>query len=75
MEDLKKKFGTKDFSEAMIRVREGVKARRQARTGKRRIDAVAQPEKYGEQKRRKGERKKERRKEKGQEHGKRRREY
>jgi U3 small nucleolar RNA-associated protein 20 len=59
----------------MIEVRKGVKERREARSGKRRIDAVARPEVYAEGKRRKGERKKERRKEKGQEHGRRRREY
>jgi U3 small nucleolar RNA-associated protein 20 len=75
MESLKKKIGTKDFTEAMVKVREGVKDRRQFRTGKRRIEAVAEPEKYGNHKKKKGERKKERRKEKGQEHGRRRREY
>jgi U3 small nucleolar RNA-associated protein 20 len=75
LESLKKKIGTKEFTEAMVRVREGVKARRYARSGKRRVEAIAQPEKYGNHKRRKGERKKERRKEKGQEHGRRRGEY
>jgi U3 small nucleolar RNA-associated protein 20 len=75
LESLKKKIGTREFTEAMVRVREGVKARRYARSGKRRVEAIAQPEKYGSHKRRKGERKKERRKEKGQEHGRRRREY
>lgn len=75
MESLKTKVGTKEYSEAMIKIIEGVKARRQARSGKRRVEAVAQPEKYGNHKKRKGERKKERRKEKGQEHGRRRKEY
>jgi U3 small nucleolar RNA-associated protein 20 len=75
MEGLKAKLGTRVYSETMIEVRKGVKERREARSGKRRIDAVARPEVYAEGKRRKGERKKERRKEKGQEHGRRRREY
>jgi U3 small nucleolar RNA-associated protein 20 len=75
METLKRKFGTKDYSEAVLAVRKGVVERRNARSGKRKIDAVSAPERYGEQKRKKGERKRERRKEKGQEHGKRRNEY
>jgi U3 small nucleolar RNA-associated protein 20 len=75
LETLKRKVGTKEFTDAIVKVREGVKGRRQARTGKRRVEAIAQPEKYGNHKKRKGERKKERRKEKGQEHGRRRNEY
>jgi len=75
METLKRKVGTKDYSEALLRIREGVKERRQARSGKRKIEAVSMPERFGEQKRKKTERKKERRKEKGVEHGNRRREY
>jgi U3 small nucleolar RNA-associated protein 20 len=75
METLKRKVGTKDYSEAVLAVRRGVTERRNARSGKRKIEAVSAPERYGEQKRKKGERKRERRKEKGQEHGKRRSEY
>jgi U3 small nucleolar RNA-associated protein 20 len=75
METLKRKVGTKDFTEAMLRVREGVRGRRDARRGKRRRDAVAEPAQFGEGKRKKTERKKERRKEKGAEHAARRNEY
>lgn len=74
MEALKKKMGTQVYSEALLRVREGVRARREGRRAKRKIEAVKEPERYGEHKRRKGERKKERRREKGQEHGRRRHE-
>ncbi|KUJ18569.1 HEAT repeat protein-like protein [Mollisia scopiformis] len=75
MEMLKKRMGTSVYTEALLRVREGVKERRLQRTSKRKIDAVKEPEKYGEVKRKKGERKKERRKEKGAEHRSRRHEY
>ena len=75
MESLKTKVGTKVYTEALVKVREGIKGKRQARSGKRKVEAVTHPEKYGKQKMRKGERKKERRKEKGQEHGRRRKEY
>jgi U3 small nucleolar RNA-associated protein 20 len=68
MENLKRKVGTKEYTEALLRVREGVRKRREARRGKRRIEAVSMPERYGEGKRKKTERKKERRKEKGREH-------
>ncbi|KAA8573257.1 hypothetical protein EYC84_003749 [Monilinia fructicola] len=72
LETLKRKVGTQDYSEALLKVREGVKERRAQRSGKRKIAAVSQPEKFGEEKRRKGERKKERRKERGAEHSKKR---
>lgn len=75
MESLKTKVGTKEYTEALVKVREGIKGKRQARSGKRKVEAVTHPEKHGKQKMRKGERKKERRKEKGQEHGRRRKEY
>lgn len=75
LEHLKRRVGTKEFTEAMVKVREGVKDKRQVRIAKRRVEAVAQPEKYGSQKKRKGERKKERRKEKGQQYGRRRNEF
>ncbi|RAL64662.1 hypothetical protein DID88_001695 [Monilinia fructigena] len=72
LETLKRKVGTQDYSEALLKVREGVKERRAQRSGKRKIAAVSQPERFGEEKRRKGERKKERRKERGAEHSKKR---
>lgn len=75
MENLKKKMGTSVFTEALLRVREGVKERRLQRTSKRKIGAVKEPERYGEVKRRKGERKRERRREKGVEYRSKRHEY
>jgi U3 small nucleolar RNA-associated protein 20 len=75
MNALKKKVGTKEFSEGLVRVRKGVKDRRTQRSAKRRIEAVSAPEKSGKEKRRKGERKKERRKERGAEHSRRRNEF
>jgi U3 small nucleolar RNA-associated protein 20 len=75
MEDLKRKCGTKEYSEHLLRVREGVRRRREQRRGKRRIEAVSMPERFGEQKRKKVERKKERRKERGREHQGRRNEW
>ncbi|QSZ35764.1 hypothetical protein DSL72_006886 [Monilinia vaccinii-corymbosi] len=72
LETLKRKVGTQDYSEALLKVREGVKEKRAQRSGKRKIAAVSQPEKFGEEKRRKGERKKEKRKERGAEHSKKR---
>ncbi|KAH6675730.1 HEAT repeat protein-like protein [Halenospora varia] len=75
MEDLKKKVGTKEYTETLLKTREGVRERREQRRGKRRRDAVSAPERFGEVKRKKVERKKERRKEKGREHQSRRHEY
>jgi U3 small nucleolar RNA-associated protein 20 len=75
MENIKRKVGTKEYSEALLRVREGVKERRVRRSAKRKVEAVSAPERFGEAKRKKVERKKERRKERGAEHAKRRNEY
>jgi U3 small nucleolar RNA-associated protein 20 len=75
MENLKRKVGTKVYTEALLRVREGVKERRVKRSAKRKVEAVSAPERFGEGKRKKVERKKERRKERGAEHAKRRNEY
>jgi U3 small nucleolar RNA-associated protein 20 len=75
MENLKRKVGTKEYTEALLRVREGVKERRVKRSAKRKVEAVSAPERFGEGKRKKVERKKERRKERGAEHAKRRNEY
>jgi U3 small nucleolar RNA-associated protein 20 len=74
MNALKKKVGTKEFSEGLVGVRKGVRDRRMKRSAKRRIEAVSEPEKSGKEKKRKGERKKERRKERGAEHSRRRNE-
>ncbi|EDN98401.1 hypothetical protein SS1G_13259 [Sclerotinia sclerotiorum 1980 UF-70] len=72
LETLKKRVGTQEYSDALLKVREVVKERRAMRSGKRKIAAVSQPERFGEEKRRKGERKKERRKERGAEYSKKR---
>lgn len=61
---LQKKLGTTEYIEHLTRVREGVKERREGRKVKRRIEAVAAPEKVGREKKRKGEKKREKRKEK-----------
>jgi U3 small nucleolar RNA-associated protein 20 len=63
------------YTEALLKVREGVKERRVKRSAKRKVEAVSAPERFGEGKRKKVERKKERKKERGAEHAKRRSEY
>ena len=65
---LQKKFGTTEYINHLAKVREGVKKRREGRRVKRRLEAVAQPEKAGRDKKRKGEKKKEKRKERSGEH-------
>ncbi|KAL8999217.1 MAG: hypothetical protein Q9169_001882 [Polycauliona sp. 2 TL-2023] len=64
MDVLQKKMGTSEYIMHLSKVREGIKGRREDRRVKRRIEAVADPEKMGRFKQRKGEKKKERRKEK-----------
>ena len=61
---LQKKLDTTEYIEQLTRVREGVKERREGRKVKRRIEAVAAPEKVGREKKRKGVKKREKRKEK-----------
>lgn len=68
MDALRKRAGTAEYSKYMVEIRESVRRRREARSAKRKIEAVAQPEKYGRDKRKKFEKKKERRKDKGREH-------
>ena len=73
MSFLQKKVGTSEFIAALTKVRSIVKERREDRRAKRRIETVAEPEKLGRLKKRKGERKREKRKERsGEERGKRR---
>jgi U3 small nucleolar RNA-associated protein 20 len=74
LETINRKVGTEIYTKELVKIREGVKARRRQRGAKRKVEAVSAPEKYGADKRRKGERKKERRKEKGKEFAARRRE-
>ena len=70
---LQKKLGTTEYVAKLSKVRQGVKERREGRRTKRRLEAVAAPEKAGRDKKRKGEKKKEKRKEKsGEQRGRRR---
>ncbi|KAL1960081.1 hypothetical protein VTO42DRAFT_253 [Malbranchea cinnamomea] len=64
---LQKKLGTTDFVRQISQARDKMKARREERRVKRRIEAVADPEKFNLEKKRKHERKKEKRKERSQE--------
>lgn len=68
MSTLQSKLGTAEYTKQFLGVREEAKARRTARSSKRKIEAISAPEKYGEDKRKKTVRKKERRKERGMEH-------
>ncbi|OAA80588.1 Armadillo-type fold protein [Akanthomyces lecanii RCEF 1005] len=62
MDALQKKFGTATYTRLLLEVREAVRRRRQRRSSKRKIEALAQPEKYSRDKRKKLDRNKERRK-------------
>jgi U3 small nucleolar RNA-associated protein 20 len=62
MDALQKKFGTAEYSKQLMAIREEVRARRQMRSSKRKIEAIAQPEKYGRDKRKKFEKNRERKK-------------
>ncbi|MCJ1309669.1 U3 snoRNP protein [Agyrium rufum] len=63
MVSLQEKIGTTEYIARLSKVQKEVKARREGRRAKRRIEAVSQPEKTGRDKKRKGEKKKEKRKE------------
>jgi U3 small nucleolar RNA-associated protein 20 len=62
---LQKKLGTTEYVAQMSRIQEDIKARREERRVKRRIEAVTDPEKFGREKKRKNDRKRVKRKEKG----------
>ncbi|KAL3419283.1 U3 small nucleolar RNA-associated protein 20 [Phlyctema vagabunda] len=68
MQTLQTKVGVQQYTQNLLEVKQAIKARRMQRSSKRKIEAVAAPEKYGRDKKKKVERKKERRKERGQEH-------
>ncbi|EED22071.1 HEAT repeat protein (DRIM), putative [Talaromyces stipitatus ATCC 10500] len=70
---LQKKLGTTEYVDQMARIQENIRARREERRVKRRIDAVADPERFGREKRRKNDRKHVKRKERGHEFRERRR--
>jgi len=70
---LQKKLGTTEYVSNLTKVRSLVKERREGRRVKRRIEAIAEPERAGRLKKRKGEKKREKRKERsGEERGRRR---
>ena len=68
MASLQKKLGTTDYVIQLSKVRGGVKARREERRVKRRLEVVAEPEKVERYKKRKGEKKKDKRKERSLDH-------
>ncbi|KAK9417787.1 putative Armadillo-type protein [Seiridium unicorne] len=63
METLQKKLGTELYTRELMNVREAVRRRREGRARKRKIEAVAQPERYGRFKKGKLDKKIKRRKE------------
>ncbi|KAI0021079.1 HEAT repeat protein [Xylariomycetidae sp. FL0641] len=65
MDTLQRRLGTATYSQALLRVRDCARARREGRSRKRKIEAVAQPERFGDWKRGRLEKKVKRRKEKG----------
>ncbi|CAM1506874.1 Fc.00g065150.m01.CDS01 [Cosmosporella sp. VM-42] len=67
MDSLQKKFGTAEYTKHLLAIREEVRAKRQARASKRKIEALAHPEKYGRDKRKKFDKNKMRRKTRGRE--------
>ncbi|KAF4982719.1 hypothetical protein FZEAL_1708, partial [Fusarium zealandicum] len=67
MEALQKKFGTAEYSKQLLAIREEVRAKREQRASKRKIEAIAHPEKYGRDKRKKFEKNRDRKKTRSQE--------
>ncbi|KAI1763193.1 armadillo-type protein [Hypoxylon sp. FL1150] len=75
MDALQRKFGTAEYTKELLAVSERARNRRESRSRKRKIEAVAQPEKFGKWKKGRLEKKVKRKKEKGMENRNRRREY
>jgi U3 small nucleolar RNA-associated protein 20 len=67
MESLQKKFGTAEYSKQLLAIRDEVRAKREQRSSKRKISAIAHPEKYGRDKRKKFEKNRDRKKTRSQE--------
>ncbi len=67
MEVLQRRLGSKEYTKALVAEGERVRARRQQRAGKRKVEAIAAPERHGREKRKRFEKKRERRKERGME--------
>ncbi|KAJ6141547.1 hypothetical protein N7470_009937 [Penicillium chermesinum] len=68
LDSLQKKLGTTEYIAQMTKVQDSIKERREGRRAKRRIEAVADPERFEKDKRRKNDRKKDKRREKALEH-------
>ncbi|KAF1963244.1 hypothetical protein CC80DRAFT_432608 [Byssothecium circinans] len=68
MNILQKRMGTQEYLKVIGDVQKGVRHRREERKQKRRIEAVAAPEKWGKEKQRRNEVKKVKRKERNAEH-------
>ncbi|OQD68582.1 hypothetical protein PENDEC_c033G06299 [Penicillium decumbens] len=68
LDSLQKKLGTTEYIAQMSKVQEAIKERREGRRVKRRIEAVADPERHERDKRRRNDRKRDKRREKGLEH-------
>lgn len=62
MDSLQKKFGVAEYSKQLMLIRDEIRARRLQRSSKRKIEAIAQPEKYGRDKRKKFEKNRDRKK-------------
>ncbi|CAK7229635.1 U3 snoRNP protein [Sporothrix eucalyptigena] len=68
MDALQTRLGTAEYTQNLLAVGAATRDRRQYRATKRKIEAVAHPEKYGRDKRKKLDKKKDRRKARGLEH-------
>ncbi|KAI0538097.1 armadillo-type protein [Xylaria digitata] len=75
MDVLQRKFGTATYTAELIAVRERARKRREGRSRKRKIEAVAQPERFGKWKQGRLEKKVKSRKEKGVQNRNRRHQY
>ena len=68
MNSLQKRMGTQEYLKVMGDVQKRVRERREERKRKRRVEAVADPERFGREKKRRNDVKRVKRKEKGAEH-------
>ncbi|GAP92013.1 putative U3 small nucleolar RNA-associated protein 20 [Rosellinia necatrix] len=75
MDALQRKFGTATYTAELLAVRERARRRREGRSRKRKIEAVVQPERFGQWKRGRLEKKIKSRKEKGAQNRNRRHQY
>lgn len=68
MNSLQKRMGTQEYLRVMGDVQKAVRERREERRRKRKVEAVADPEKWGKEKKRRNDIKRVKRKERGAEH-------